>query len=135
MKWVLIVLGVIVGLILLIGICGMLIPKSHVASRKARFIQTPERVWDAITDFQGQTVVANGAPPGRAFAGPWRQGRLARDKQANGTADDDDYDERSAPPHGKSDRGQQIVRRVLDIRAYAHRRRLRANDHGEWRNL
>ncbi len=55
MKWVLIVLGVIVGLILLIASVGMLIPKSHVASRKARFNQTPERVWDAITDFQGQT--------------------------------------------------------------------------------
>ena len=54
MKWILIVLGVIVGLILLIGFVGMLIPKSHVASRKARFNQTPETVWDAITDFQGQ---------------------------------------------------------------------------------
>ena len=56
MKWVLIVLGVIVGLILLIGFVGMLIPKSHVASRKARFNQTPEIVFDAITDFQGQTA-------------------------------------------------------------------------------
>ena len=55
MKWVLIVLGVIVGLILLIGLVGMLIPKAHVASRKARFNQTPETVWDAITDLQGQT--------------------------------------------------------------------------------
>ena len=55
MKWVLIALGVIVGLILLIGLVGMLIPKSHVASRKARFSQTPQTVWDAITDFQGQT--------------------------------------------------------------------------------
>ncbi len=55
MKWVLIALGVIVGLILLIGLVGMLIPKAHVASRKARFNQTPETVWDAITDLQGQT--------------------------------------------------------------------------------
>ena len=55
MKWVLIALGVIVGLILLIGLVGMLIPKSHVASRTARFNQTPQTVWDAITDFQGQT--------------------------------------------------------------------------------
>ena len=55
MKWVLIALGVIVGLILLIGLVGMLIPKSHIASRKARFNQTPETVWDTITDFQGQT--------------------------------------------------------------------------------
>ncbi len=54
MKWVLIVLGVIVGLMLLIGLVGMLIPKSHVASRKARFNQTPQTVWDAITDLQGQ---------------------------------------------------------------------------------
>ena len=78
MKWVLIVLGVIVGLILLIGICGMLIPKSHVASRKARFIQTPERVWDAITDFQGQTSWRTGLTqverlPDRGGKAVWRE--------------------------------------------------------------
>ncbi len=54
MKWILIGLGLIVGLILLVVVIGMFIPKAHVASRKARFNQTPAIVFDAITDFQGQ---------------------------------------------------------------------------------
>ncbi len=78
MKWVLIVLGVIVGLILLIGLVGMLIPKSHVASRKARFNQTPQTVWDAITDFQGQTSWRTGLTkverlPDRDGKAVWRE--------------------------------------------------------------
>ena len=78
MKWILIVLGVIVGLILLIGIVGMLIPKAHVASRKARFNQTPETVWDAITDFQGQPSWRTGLTrverlPDRDGKAVWRE--------------------------------------------------------------
>lgn len=78
MKWILIVLGVVVGLILFIGIVGMLIPKSHVASRKARFNQTPEIVFDAITEFQGQTAWRTGLAkverlPDRDGKAVWRE--------------------------------------------------------------
>ncbi len=60
MKWILIGLGLIVGLILLVVVVGMLLPKAHVTSRRARFMQTPKIVFDAITDFHGQTAWRTG---------------------------------------------------------------------------
>ena len=78
MKWVLVGLGLIVGLILLVVVVGMLLPKAHVASRKARFNQTPETVWDAIVDFQGQTSWRTGLTtverlPDREGNAVWRE--------------------------------------------------------------
>ena len=78
MKWILIGLGLIVGLILLVVVVGMLLPKAHVASRKARFNQTPQVVFDAISDFQGQTVWRTGLAkveglPDREGNAVWRE--------------------------------------------------------------
>ena len=78
MKWILIGLGLIVGLILLVVVVGMFIPKSHVASRKARFNQPPEIVFDAITDFQEQTDWRTGLArierlPDREGNAVWRE--------------------------------------------------------------
>ncbi len=78
MKWILIGLGLIVGLILLVVVVGMLIPKSHVVSRKARFNQTPEIVFDTITDFQGQASWRSGLSkverlPDRDGNAVWRE--------------------------------------------------------------
>ena len=60
MRWILIGLGLIAGLILVVVVIGMLLPKAHVASRKARFNQNPGAVFDAITSFQGQTAWRTG---------------------------------------------------------------------------
>ena len=78
MKWILLALGLIVGLILLVVVVGMLLPRAHVASRKARFNQTPEVVFDAITDFQGQTAWRTGLAkverlPDRDGNAVWRE--------------------------------------------------------------
>ena len=78
MKWVLIVLGVIIGLIVLVVVIGMFIPKAHVASRKAKFKQTPDIVFDAISDFQGQTAWRTGLAkierlPDREGEAVWRE--------------------------------------------------------------
>lgn len=51
MKWVLISLGALVALIGLIALIGALLPKSHTASRTAKFNADAERVWQIITDF------------------------------------------------------------------------------------
>lgn len=51
MKWVLYAALGLVGLVALIAIIGSLLPKGHVASRKARFAAPPERLWATITDF------------------------------------------------------------------------------------
>ena len=78
MKWVLIGLALIVGLILVVVVVGMLLPKAHVASRKARFDQPPQVVWEAITDFAGQVSWRSGLSkverlPDREGNAVWRE--------------------------------------------------------------
>ncbi len=51
MKWLLLVLVLIGLLIALAAGIGALLPKAHVASRRARYHRPPEALWDAITDF------------------------------------------------------------------------------------
>lgn len=51
MKWVLIVLGVIIGLVAIVAVVGAFLPESHVASRTVKFNQPPEQVWEAIAGF------------------------------------------------------------------------------------
>jgi hypothetical protein len=50
MKWILIVLGVLVGLAALMWVIGAMLPKDHVATRMARFSQPPEKIWEALTN-------------------------------------------------------------------------------------
>ena len=50
MKWILLVLGVLVGLLILITLIGWLLPREHVGSREGRYRQPPEAIWTAITD-------------------------------------------------------------------------------------
>jgi uncharacterized protein YndB with AHSA1/START domain len=52
MKWILRILGVIVGLILLVVIVGALLPKQHHVTRAARYNQPPAAIWQAITDYK-----------------------------------------------------------------------------------
>jgi hypothetical protein len=49
MKWILIPLAGLIAIVLLIVIIGMTLPVAHVASRKARFRQPPQVVFDAIS--------------------------------------------------------------------------------------
>lgn len=51
MKIVLLILVAVVTLVALIAVIGSLIPRHHVASRSARFRQTPEALWQTVTDF------------------------------------------------------------------------------------
>jgi len=54
MKIALMVLGGVVGLVALIALVGMFLPKGHVARRSIVLHQAPESVWTVITDFKGQ---------------------------------------------------------------------------------
>ena len=49
MKWIFIVLGLLVGLIVLIVVIGTMLPRDHVASMTARIAGTQQDVWSAIT--------------------------------------------------------------------------------------
>jgi len=52
MRWVLIIGGVLAGLIVLVVVVGMLRPKGHVASTRARFTHSPDELWATLTDFE-----------------------------------------------------------------------------------
>jgi hypothetical protein len=49
MKWVLIVVLGLVAVVAVICIIGTMLPQGHVATRRARFRQSPEAIWKAIT--------------------------------------------------------------------------------------
>jgi hypothetical protein len=53
MKWLLIVAGALVLLVVVIAIVGVLLPQNHVASRRARYAKAPSEVFAVITDFGG----------------------------------------------------------------------------------
>ena len=48
MKWVLIAAGVLVAIVAAVAVIGAMLPKSHLASRSARFRQPPQAIWDVI---------------------------------------------------------------------------------------
>lgn len=50
-KWILIALAIPVGLLLLAVIVGLFIPKAHRATRTVKYHQSPEVVWEVISDF------------------------------------------------------------------------------------
>ena len=52
MKWVLIILGTVVGIVAVAWIIGALLPRTHSASRMARYNQPPEKIWAALTNIE-----------------------------------------------------------------------------------
>lgn len=52
MKYVLVALAVIVGLVLVVVVVGAFLPKQHHVTRAARFPQPPEAIWTAMTNYQ-----------------------------------------------------------------------------------
>ena len=52
LKWILSIVGVLVGLIILIVIVGLLLPKTHTASRRVRYGQPADRLWEVISRFE-----------------------------------------------------------------------------------
>jgi hypothetical protein len=78
MKWVLIVMAAVIGLVMLVAIIGLLLPKAHRATQMARFNQPPEAIFAAITgpqDWRGVTKVElppeNGVRRWREDSGRW----------------------------------------------------------------
>lgn len=52
MRYAIVTIGVIVALILIVVVIGALLPKKHHATRAARFHQSPEAIWVALTNYQ-----------------------------------------------------------------------------------
>ena len=51
MKWIVIVIGSLLGLVALAAIVGATLPKRHVAKRAAIIDKSPEELWATIVDF------------------------------------------------------------------------------------
>jgi len=49
------IVGGLVALVAIVWIVGMSLPQNHTATRTIRLKQTPDSVWQAITDHAGQT--------------------------------------------------------------------------------
>lgn len=56
MIWILAPVAVLTSLLFIITAVGLSIPRKHVASRTLKTRQSPEIVWRAITDYEGQPV-------------------------------------------------------------------------------
>jgi len=51
MKWVLIILGVVVGLVGVMAVVGAFLPRAHLATSAVTLRQPPESVWAVVRDF------------------------------------------------------------------------------------
>ena len=52
MRWALWIVGGLAAIVALVAIIGAMLPKGHVATRAARFRQTPDVIWRAITGYE-----------------------------------------------------------------------------------
>lgn len=50
MKWVLIIAGALIGLIVLVALVGAMLPRDHVATMSTVIPAPPDRVWATLTD-------------------------------------------------------------------------------------
>jgi hypothetical protein len=53
MKWLLIIPGILIGLVLIIVIIGYLLPVKHTSSVQVSINASPAEVWARLTDFSG----------------------------------------------------------------------------------
>lgn len=51
MRWVLIVVGSLIGLVILMALIGLLLPRTHKATSRLAIPQPPDTVWAAVRDF------------------------------------------------------------------------------------
>jgi uncharacterized protein YndB with AHSA1/START domain len=54
LRWMLVGVGVLLGLLLIVTLIGAALPENHVATRTLTLPQAPEAVWQVITDYGQQ---------------------------------------------------------------------------------
>jgi uncharacterized protein YndB with AHSA1/START domain len=53
-KTLLLILGLLIGLLVIVTLIGVALPREHVATRTLKLSQSPEAVWQVMTDFANQ---------------------------------------------------------------------------------
>jgi uncharacterized protein YndB with AHSA1/START domain len=51
MKWLLVIVGIVAGIVLAAALIGAALPKEHRVTRQASYRQAPEVIWQAISDY------------------------------------------------------------------------------------
>jgi hypothetical protein len=75
MKWLLYIGIVIAAILTLVVIAGALLPRNHVATRKARLKEPPQAIWDAVTGPSGwrSDLLRSDPLPARGSRRAWRE--------------------------------------------------------------
>jgi hypothetical protein len=55
MIWIAYIAAGLVGLVVLMALIGLALPRDHIAARRSRFATKPDVVWRALMDLDGQT--------------------------------------------------------------------------------
>ena len=135
MRWVLGIVGVLVLLVAIVLVVGAMLPKSHVASRSARYAAAPDTLWASLTN-------------ARAFP-TWRTDvtRVETLPDENGQRGWREHGKNGVIPYRvvESVAPRRLVTRIadpklpfggtLDVRTDSGWRRHAPNDHGAWRGL
>lgn len=51
MRWVLIVIGALVAIVVIVALIGLMLPRTHLATSRLSLPQPPDTVWAAVRDF------------------------------------------------------------------------------------
>lgn len=51
MRWVLIIIGALVGIVVIVALIGLLLPRDHRATSRLSLPQPPDSVWSTVRDF------------------------------------------------------------------------------------
>lgn len=107
MKWIIVAVAVLVGIVLLVVLVGAMLPRHHVSSRAAAYKSSPQQIWDVITSPQKFPSWRNGVKRVEMISPV--QGRLAwREIDSHGAAIPYEIVESAAP--------QRLVTRIADPR-------------------
>jgi hypothetical protein len=135
MRWILLAVGILLGVVMVVFAIGALLPRKHHATRRAQFRQPREAVWQAITDYEKfpewrptvkrvEPVAASGGKPA------WRE------TDSHGQVLPMEVTEWMPPGRMAAHcRPQPSVRRHVDVRDRVRRRRERPAHHRGRRDL
>ena len=62
MIWILYVIAGLIGLVALLNLVGLVLPRDHIAARRAFFAKPPDSVWDAMVKLSDEVAARDKLP-------------------------------------------------------------------------